>query len=252
MFKPENYFTGDSFQLGITNCVSMSSYCESSTWLNSCSNCKSNYAYVYDGQNYEINYSTCIVVPDSNCYAFDEDNSECVYCKKGFSFNLDMKCEVINAAKCSFGKMTFDIEFKFKVGKEQFLLAYYMAPTGAGCQQCLDNKVSIFVSDVQYVCTASEYVKAKIFAQDSVFDDKCVNYKVSGDTTLCAVCQENFIPSQNGKCYPQINSQNCLLLKNEVECALCSPQYISIQGNCEFKNLEDCEEYDETDESLTS
>jgi len=51
--------------------------------------------YEFNTTTKKILFDTCIEsnVADSNCLAVDSSAKECYYCKKGYTLNLDSKCD---------------------------------------------------------------------------------------------------------------------------------------------------------------
>ena len=230
---------------GIYQCEAIGNSCSSSTWFNACSECRSGHIYNYNTAKKFVDFTNCIVFADSNCFAAEMVDGvyKCRYCKKGFSMNLDKVCEVINAPKCIVGQMNFKMDYEASFTNDQFNLGMYLTPKGAGCHKCFGGYIGLKSTTLEqkFICTKSDYVKSKIYVSSTLMINNCTNYIVDNNNKLiCKVCEENFIPSTNGKCIPQSNSANCVFFKGEVICQKCKEGYIVISGICEEKNIQKC------------
>lgn len=230
---------------GINECEDIGDSCSSSVWLNSCSECRSGHIYNYDDTKKIVEFDKCIVFADSNCFAalLVDGVYKCKYCKKGYSKNLDESCELINSPKCIVGEMNFMNEYENNFTYDQFNVGFYLTPRGSGCHKCFGGYVGLKSSSLEqeFICTESDYVKSGIYVSNTNLINNCMNYIVnSNDDLICKVCDENFLPSTNGKCVPQSNSANCVFFKGEVICQECKEGYVVISGICEEKNIENC------------
>jgi len=68
----------------------------------------------------------------------------------------------------------------------------------------------------------------------------CVNYGHDGDILMCKICETDYIPSTDGKCYSKSVWENCILLDGSIICKTCVEGFIVIQGVCKVKNLSNC------------
>ena len=85
----------------VTSCTKISN-CDDEKdqiWFNRCSSCNTKKTYSFDTGTNKSSYSACQSFNDENCGVFN--GSECMFCKKGFSFSPKGKCIRIEVPGCT-------------------------------------------------------------------------------------------------------------------------------------------------------
>ena len=224
--------------------------CAGSTWFNLCSECAVDHCYKFDPTTKTVLFDSCISFTDSNCYAADDTdpaNVFCVYCKKGFSLNIDGKCERINSAKCVGNQFNLNFKFHSKFESDQHAIGMILAPTGSGCQKCESSYLALLQPSTEYVCTTSTYLEAGTFPETTKVIANCVNFtanKTTGDLE-CKVCAETYILTDEFKCSLQTDSPDCLIALADKTCKTCREGFAEQKGVCHKKEIENCLEYQE-------
>ena len=80
----------------------------------------------------------------------------------------------------------------------------------------------------------------------------CKNYKIdlTDNILKCVTCNETFIPLESGgQCTSVTGLDNCKIAKNSDYCSVCEDNYVLVQRQCEMKNIENCIEYQNDENS---
>lgn len=248
-YKPK-YVTNNTGLLMVYECKKINeSKCISSTWHNSCSNCASGHAYNYNPTTKMVEFDNCEEYDDDNCYAVDITDvakPQCVYCKKGYSFNVDKKCEMINSSRCKDNQFTFDFKFNAEFSTDQHAIGMILAPNGPGCQECESGFLPLKVQATKYYCTASTYVNDGTYPADTKLIDQCKNYFVDSNGKLaCRVCESDYILNTNDICVVADDYPNCEIANVSSGCKKCKANYVNISDNCVLKDIDHCLVYNE-------
>lgn len=222
--------------------------CASSTWFNLCSNCAVGHIYKYDPVKKMVMFDTCIPFPDTDCYTADNTDTEnvtCVYCKKGFTKNVDGVCERFNAPKCVGNQFNLDLKFNASFANDQHALGMILAPNGSGCHKCEGDYLSLLQTAKEFVCTTSSYLQAGVFPAATNIIANCVNFAADNSTGdfQCKVCAKDYILTTEHKCSLGSDSANCVIAQPDKKCFTCSDEYVNLAGVCEKKNIEKCIEF---------
>ena len=236
--------------LMIYECEKIStSKCASSTWYNACSNCATGFMYKYNPSTKMVEFDRCEAFTDRNCYAVDITDTEspqCIYCKKGFTLNIDKKCERINTPRCNGNQFTLEQKYHAAFETDQHSIGMILAPNGAGCHRCESGFLALKEQEEKSYCTASSYVSEESYATSTNMIENCTNYYVDPDENLiCKVCKESYILTTAHKCVLASEYPNCKIANTNSGCDECEEEYVNISNNCQLKDIDKCIKYNQ-------
>ena len=89
-------------------CTSIDNCLRSGEAFNECDECDSGYSFPKSAAN-KLDRTQCVAhLTDVNCLMVDTNTNTCKNCKRGYSLNLDDKCENIKLNNCQTGELLKD------------------------------------------------------------------------------------------------------------------------------------------------
>lgn len=218
--------------------------CLSSTWFNYCSVCANTFVWAYlptTGAQFNI----CISYPaDINCLAANIINPlspVCIYCKAGYSINLDGVCEQIAPPNCNTGQFLLSMVLP----RVDFALSLYLFPLGKGCVSCNTGFISVKMMSDVYVCVTSTYLSSGNFVTGTKFIINCNQYGIANNAVvMCVLCVNGFVVSLDGTtCFANTALANCLQASSSNICANCAGGYVLVNNACPAQSILNCVSY---------